>query len=172
LNARVATSGYSSSEKGWAATDIPQAGVPGTCFLAFAFNAKGIDKAVRDGFKRAIEEPPCGLTLINLKTMEHNDNINDRMMAELRRAEVIVADFTGNRPNVYFEAGLGKAWGKEVVFTCSNTSFKSVGLHFDTSPFKHIVWNDAEDLREKLACRLVNTVPSLTRNFAAGRISP
>jgi len=35
----------------------------------------------------------------------HNDKIDDFIIAEIRKSGLFIADFTGHRPNVYFEAG-------------------------------------------------------------------
>ena len=43
--------------------------------------------------------------------------ITDQIWHGIRRAEVIVADISGNNPNVFYELGLAHALGKEVVIT-------------------------------------------------------
>jgi nucleoside 2-deoxyribosyltransferase len=43
----------------------------------------------------------------------HNDDINFAILAEIRRAQFIVADITGARGGVYFEAGFAKALGRD-----------------------------------------------------------
>jgi hypothetical protein len=37
--------------------------------------------------------------------IEHNENINDKIIADLRACQFVVADFTGHKGGVYFEAG-------------------------------------------------------------------
>ena len=37
--------------------------------------------------------------------LEHVDRIDDRIFLEINRSNFLIADFTGHRPGVYFEAG-------------------------------------------------------------------
>lgn len=41
---------------------------------------------------------------------EHANKIDDEIIAEIRRSAFLVADFTGQRQNVYFETGLRSVW--------------------------------------------------------------
>lgn len=49
---------------------------------------------------------------------EHNNKIDDEIIAEIRRSRFVLADFTGHRGGVYFEAGFSKGLGMEVFWTC------------------------------------------------------
>ena len=74
-------------------------------------------------------------------------------MADIRKAEVIVADFTHHKGGVYFEAGFGLGLDRTVVFTCREDDFRSgAGVHFDTRPYNHILWStdDLGGFRENL----------------------
>ena len=42
---------------------------------------------------------------------------------EIRKAEIVIADFTGQKAGVYFEAGFAMALKKEVYWTCAKTSW-------------------------------------------------
>ncbi len=99
----------------------------------------------------ALEE--AGWTPLDL-SIEHNDDIADRALAEIRRSALVIADCTGNRPSVLFEAGFALGLGISVVFTCSEESEKLNGLPFDTSHRNHILWTDVKDLRTKLTNRV------------------
>jgi hypothetical protein len=68
----------------------------------------------------------------------------------------MVADFTGQRAGVYYEAGFARGLGREVIYTCRETSFRR--CHFDTSVMNHLVWKDAADLRKKLADHIAATI--------------
>jgi hypothetical protein len=58
---------------------------------------------------KAIEEEGYVPFIISLK--EHNEDICDNIIAEIRKSKFLIADFTGQRGDVYFEArfayGLG-----------------------------------------------------------------
>jgi hypothetical protein len=120
-------------------------GEPGRCFVASWLDAQ-MDEPYRIGIEPAVKA--CGYTPVWMKDIPENKGITDRILSEIRRAEFIVADFTGQRQSVYFEAGFARALGREVIWCCRDDDIKS--LHFDTKHFGHVVWKDSADLRVKL----------------------
>jgi nucleoside 2-deoxyribosyltransferase len=88
--------------------------------------------------------------------VEHNDNINDRIISEIRACQFLVADFTLHRNGVYFEAGFAMGLGRPVVWTCRRDQMREA--HFDTRPYNHIIWDTPAELREKLTNRIKATV--------------
>lgn len=96
-----------------------------------------------------------GYRPIRVDRIEHNDNIDDRIISEIRRSGLLVADFTGHRGGVYFEAGFAMGLGIPVIWSCRDTDVES--LHFDTRQYSHIVWTNPEDLEEKLVQRIEAT---------------
>ena len=62
-----------------------------------------------------------------------NKGISDTILAQIRAAEFVVADFTGQRQSVYFEAGFARGLGREVIWCCRDDELKN--LHFD---IKHL----------------------------------
>jgi nucleoside 2-deoxyribosyltransferase len=78
-----------------------------------------------------------------------NDDINFAILAEIRRAQFVIADITGAREGVYFEAGFAKALGRDVFFTCRKDRF-SQDKHFDTEHFHHTTWETPADLAKSL----------------------
>jgi nucleoside 2-deoxyribosyltransferase len=77
-----------------------------------------------------------------------DDKIDDRILAEIRRAGLVVADFTGHRGGVYFEAGFALGLGIPVIWTCRRSDHDKT--HFDTRQYQHLLWDTPEDLKEKL----------------------
>jgi nucleoside 2-deoxyribosyltransferase len=77
-------------------------------------------------------------------------------MAEIRRSGLIVADFTGNRGGVYFEAGFAMGLGLPVIWTVRQDDIDAV--HFDTRQYNHITWSTPQELREKLYNRVMATI--------------
>lgn len=69
----------------------------------------------------------------------------------------MVADFTGHRHGVYFEAGFAMGLGIPVIWLCQEDEIDKT--HFDTRQYNHILWNSAEDLYQKLLNRIQATVP-------------
>jgi hypothetical protein len=124
---------------------------PGTCFVAMSFHPSL--KGVYDlGIEPALADD-CGYDPIRIDLVEHTDNINEQILAKIRTAEFMVADFTKHRQGVYFEAGFALALGKRVIWTCDEKEFKDT--HFDTHAFNHILWSSAEGLREQLKNRVL-----------------
>jgi hypothetical protein len=120
-------------------------GEPGRCFVA-TWLADEMDEPYRNGIEPAVRA--CGYTPVWMKDIPENKGITDRILSEIRRAEFIVADFTEQRPSVYFEAGFARGLGREVIWSCRDTHVKD--LHFDTKHFGHVVWKDSTELRQKL----------------------
>ncbi len=69
---------------------------------------------------------------------EHNDKIDDEIIAQIRQSRFVLADFTGHRGGVYFEAGFGKGLGLEVIWTCRRDEIPQ--LHFDIRQYNCIDW--------------------------------
>lgn len=125
-----------------------------------AFVAMHFQDDLRDvleqGFKPALKA--SGYVALRIDELEHNDMITDRMIAEIRRSGLLIADCTNQRHNVYFEAGFAMGLGVPVIWTCKESDIAN--LHFDTKPFNFIAWRDIADLRKKLADRIDATLPA------------
>lgn len=122
-------------------------------FVAMWFTPE-LQRAWEDGFSKALVE--AGWEPLRIDRLEHNDKIDDRIVAEIRRSSLLIADFTGNRGGVYFEAGFALGLGIPVIWTVRADAFEAV--HFDTRQYNHIVWEAPVDLREKLSNRIAATV--------------
>ena len=106
-----------------------------------------MDEAWENAIKPGIEE--AGYEPVRIDRKEHVSKIDDEIIAELRRARFVVADFTcdkdGARGGVYYEAGFAHGRDVPVIFSCRGDVIKK--LHFDTRQYPHIVW-EAEKLSE------------------------
>ena len=106
----------------------------------------GIAPAVRD----------IGYEPLRIDRKEHVNKIDDEIVAEIRRARFVVADFThgdsGARGGVYYEAGFAHGLNIPVIFTCRKDRLEEV--HFDTRQYNHIVWETPDELRDQLAKRI------------------
>ena len=78
----------------------------------------------------------------------HNDFIMNQVLGDIRVAPFVVADFTGNRNGVYFEAGFARGLGITVINTSKRSAFENA--HFDTKQLNHLLWNEPSELRVKL----------------------
>ncbi len=138
--------------KGWDRLDPGRggAGIPGRVFVAMSFDPS-LDAIYEQGIKAAIEND-CLMTPVRVDKIFHEEKICDRIIAEIRRSQMIVADFTMHKAGVYFEAGFALALGRVVIWTCRDDQIAAA--HFDTRQYPHIVWKDAADLRKKLRERV------------------
>lgn len=100
---------------GWRRIEALQATTPQSrqAFVAMWF-AKELDDAWLNGFQKGIEETKY-YHAIRIDSVEHNEKIDDRIFAEIRRSGLVVADFTGDRGGVYFEAGYAMGLGITVI---------------------------------------------------------
>ena len=103
---------------------------------------------------------------VRVDSVEHVNDINDEMIAQIRRSKFLVCDLTGYRGGVYFEAGFAYGLGLPVIYTCRQdwcdadvfvdardrpvtelkdsrgrwVAIKKEGIHFDLAHRNRIVW--------------------------------
>jgi len=123
-------------------------------FVAMWFD-DGMDSIYSDGFAPGISD--AGYRPYRVKDEEHGGKIDDLIVRQIRRSGIVVADFTAQRPNVYYEAGFADGLGIPVIRCVREPEAKD--LHFDTRQYGHIVWQDGNDLRKKLRNRIEANFP-------------
>jgi hypothetical protein len=140
---------------GWQRLEPPVGGggIPGRCFIATSFDSS-VNDAYAPGIRPALTE--CGFDPIRIDRIHHNEKICDKILAEVRLAQFLVADFTLHRGGVYFEAGYAMGLGRPVIWTCRQDDLYNT--HFDTRQYNHIVWSTPDDLKAKLADRIRATI--------------
>jgi nucleoside 2-deoxyribosyltransferase len=122
-------------------------------FVAMAFTPAMVavyDSAIAPAIREA------GYKVNRVDKVEHNDYIMDKILAMLRVAPFVVADFTEHRNGVYFEAGFAKGLGIPVVSCCRQDEFEKA--HFDTKQLNHVLWNTPKELRERLRNRILGSI--------------
>ena len=133
-----------------------------SAFVAMWFSDEVRD-AYESGIKAAIEAEQCGkFKAFRVDNLEHNNDVTDEIIAGIKEARFVVADLTGNRSGVYYEAGFAKGLGKEVILTCRKDWFDgdddSRKVHFDVNHLSIIVWETPEELKTKLINRIRATI--------------
>lgn len=142
-------------------------------FVAMWFTSD-MQELYRTGIEPAIKR--AGFTGRKIDLVEHNNEITDEIITEIRKSRFVVADFTAGRcrkceeckhktdckdqvrprGGVYYEAGFAKGLGLEVIWIVHKDQLKQT--HFDIRERNFIDYADAEDLKERLYNRIVATI--------------
>lgn len=110
--------------------------------------AKGIQPAVKE----------AGYDPFLVTEEEHVEMIDSLVIKELKRSRFVVADVTGARPSVYFEAGFALGRDLPVIWT----AHKDTHRHFDIRQFNCILWESPGDLTQPLNDRIAAIVGTNT----------
>lgn len=160
----MASRTFSVSFRGWSkAEELLTTNInSNSVFVAIGFSGDYL-KVLDFAIKPACEELGFDAFLITEK--EYNNDINDKIIADIKSSKFVIADFTYNNQGVYFEAGYAQGRGLEVIRTCNKSWFdgqddKGVKnhLHFDVNHYNFILWDNYEDLKEKMKNRIRATI--------------
>jgi len=143
--------------KGWQRIDelLQNEQKNGMCFVAIAFreSTDSIREAIRAGAKKA------HFDAIFMDEREYNDQIVPEMLECIETSSFCIMDATVQNYGAYYEAGYALGKGKQVIITCRKQEFESVNKpHFDIAQHSIIVWENKEDLIEKLEKRIRATI--------------
>ncbi|UUE91497.1 hypothetical protein [Bacillus cereus] len=122
-------------------------------FVAMWFEDK-MNSVYQNAIKKAIED--AGFNPMRIDELEHNDKIDDAIIAQIQRSKFVIADFTGHRGGVYFEAGYAMGLGLPVIWSCRKDALDK--LHFDTRQYSHLVWETEQELYKLLLNRIKATI--------------
>ena len=140
---------------GWQRADeTKETGILSTkCFVAMSCS-EDMNAIYEHGIKEAVIE--LGYEPIFIEKEEHNEKICDLVVAGIRSCRFLIADITGQKQNVYYEAGFAQGLNRDVIWTCRHDEIDKA--HFDTRQYNHIVWENADDLKKKLVHRIKATI--------------
>jgi nucleoside 2-deoxyribosyltransferase len=124
-------------------------------FVAMSFHDEFkvlYDHGIEPGIRAASYEP------LRVDRTEHNNRIDDEIVATIKRSRFLVADFSLNRGGIYFEAGLALGLGIPVIWLVREDQLREV--HFDTRQYNFITWSENawENLRGRLRFRIEATI--------------
>lgn len=125
------------------------------CFVTMWFDDslnEIYDKAIAPGISDA------GYTPHRVDQREYNGKIDDEIIAQIRRSRILLADFTGHRGGVYYEAGFAQGLNLEVIWSCKEGDIDNP--HLDVRQYNCIEWTEdnLEDFRKRITNRIAATV--------------
>jgi len=81
--------------KGWEQIETNKTiGFPGKCFVAMSFH-DSLKEAYENGIYLAVKD--CKMDPVRIDLVHHNEKICDKIIAEIRTCQFLVADCTGQR---------------------------------------------------------------------------
>ena len=134
-----------------------------SCFVACAFGKDDVDEIYQNAILPALKSMKIKPYRVDL--IEHNDDIDDKIIELILKCDICIADLTYSRPSVYYEAGYFKGLGKSVIFIARKDHFSpktedvygNFKIHFDLQMKNIIQWSSTkrvDTFKRKLLSRL------------------
>jgi hypothetical protein len=134
---------------------------PTRCFVLMPFAA-----ALKNVYAvlKSVVEDYAGCECVRADEIGQSSRITDDVYEQIIRARFLIADITGQNPNVYYELGLSHALAKEVIVLVQAGS----AIPFDVRGIRYLEYSteDLGELRKKLSeyiRRALQTVPEQWR---------
>lgn len=140
------------------------------CFVAMSFAKKPDLVALFNAIKLGAES--SGYRAVRIDREEHINKIDDEILARIRRAKFVVADLTGQNPNVCYEAGFAQGLGRKIIFVCQKSEVDKRVVNFDLSHYNMLTWEESnlsDDGDDNLSRRLQNRIEAV---FGKGTYKP
>jgi hypothetical protein len=128
--------------------DQPSGFTPNTAFILMRMNPShpeldDVTNAIKDVCSK------FGIKAVRADDIQHQDKITDIILHNIATSEFLIADLTGERPNVYYEVGFAHALKKRpILFRKQSTK-----LHFDLSVHNVPEYKNITELKDLLAKR-------------------
>lgn len=149
---------YRITPSGWATLAGIGAEAKDQGFIAMAFRLPTSDVLHTHGLNPGIEN--AGYKPQRIDRKEHNNRIDDEIVAEIRKSKFVVADLTGNNPGAYYEAGFAQGLGRPVIWTCEKKQLDAKDIHFDVRQYSVVTWepDNLDDFAKRLTQRIEATI--------------
>lgn len=116
-------------------------------FVAMKFGDKKLDKIFDEFIVTALENSGYRPYRVD-RDKKNTEKIDNKIVSEIKNSRFLVADVTGQRQSVYYEAGFAQGLGIPVIWGVKNNEVGD--LHFDTRQYAHLTWENGPELAKKL----------------------
>ncbi len=120
-------------------------------FVAMKFGTE--TQALREKIKEGLQ----GYNVRIMDEIEHNHQIVPEMLYEISNSKFVIAELSNHNNGAYYEAGYALGLGKEVIHICNKNELSN-GLHFDVAQVNTIVYDNIDEIPEKLKKRIQATI--------------
>ena len=120
----------------------------------FAMSFDDSMEVARKTIVKAVEDSGYKAMLIDVK--EHNNQIVPEIYREIEESTFVIADLTGQRGGVYYEAGYAVAKDKPLILSCKKSTEEKP--HFDVAQINTIFWENEGNLYSRLTKRIKATI--------------
>lgn len=98
-------------------------------------------------------------SVMRIDEKEYTGSIIGEIQKEINNSIMLIADLTGNRGGVYYEAGIARGLHLcnhpiELLLTCQRDFFDKEKVHFDVSGDNILLYDNVDDLKSKLQSRI------------------
>jgi nucleoside 2-deoxyribosyltransferase len=134
----------------------------------FAFILMPFDTAFDDIYRLGIKETASQFEIKAERVDEQifQEGILERIYRQIKAADLVIADMSGQNPNVFYEVGYAHALGKLCVLMTNDAA----DIPFDLKHHRHIVYGDSiSKLKERLGEELAWAKNEIT-NVQASRV--
>ena len=145
-----------------------------SCFIALALGKKDVNEIYKNSFEVVLNDLNIEPNRVDI--IEHNEDIDDKIIEIIYSCDFCIADLTYARPSVYYEAGYFTGLKKPVIYTSrsdhfipnSNDIHGNQKIHFDLQMKNIITWNSTQKvktLNNKLKKRILLVTEPLKQNL-------
>ena len=134
-----------------------------SCFVACAFGKDDVDEIYKNAILPVLKS--MEIKPYRVDQIEHNDDIDNKIIELLLKCDICIADLTYARPSVYYEAGYFTGLKKSVIYIARRDHFSpktediygNFKIHFDLQMKNIIPWSSTsrtDTFEKKLLSRL------------------
>lgn len=128
-------------------------------FVAMMFSTD-MTSIYENGYKTVIQS--LNYSVMRIDEKDYTGLIINEITSEISDSIALIADLTGNRGGVYYEAGIARGLQLcnhpiKLILTCKQDYFDKEKVHFDVSGDKILLYKNENDLKTKLT-KLLQTI--------------